>query len=103
MLMWCHGGLVVRSQDRRIPGSKTDSTGNIWPWCTLNLTGQTPSRSCGAEVWRRGDSQVSSSSFDRGSKLGGPCENSCRAASKRDVSKTKRLCSSDTIPMGGTN
>ncbi|GBN43514.1 hypothetical protein AVEN_9096-1 [Araneus ventricosus] len=49
---------------------------------------QTPSRWCGAEVWRGMLAQVSSSSSDRGSKLGGPSHDSPRVASKRDDNVT---------------
>ncbi|GBO35475.1 hypothetical protein AVEN_60485-1, partial [Araneus ventricosus] len=81
-------GLVIRSRprDRRVAGSKPDSTED--PPCMGTIarqiirSGQTSSRWCSAEVWRGVPARVSSSSSDRGSKLRGPFLNSPRVASK---------------------
>ncbi|GBN69777.1 hypothetical protein AVEN_147249-1 [Araneus ventricosus] len=56
------GGLVLRSRprDRRAAGSKPDSTEDspcMGPAARqITRSGQTPSRWCGAEVWRGGAS-----------------------------------------------
>ncbi|GBN94213.1 hypothetical protein AVEN_116142-1 [Araneus ventricosus] len=87
-------GLVVRSRlwDRRVPGSKLDSTeDHRHVWGLLHI------KSCVVAkrppvglVWKLGEgvsAQVSSS--DRISKLRGPPQNRPRVASKRDVNITK--------------
>ncbi|GBL72729.1 hypothetical protein AVEN_127962-1 [Araneus ventricosus] len=64
--------LVVRSRNRRIPGSKPDSTEDLpymWDWCTLSLTSRVKSPPPGVErEFRDGVSdQASSSSSDQSS------------------------------------
>ncbi|GBL78722.1 hypothetical protein AVEN_79155-1 [Araneus ventricosus] len=85
------GGLVVRSRplDRRVAGSKPDSTA----WGLLHANSHAMAKRPPAGVaWKLGEgapAQASSSSSDRGSKLRDPSQNSNRVASKRDVNKTK--------------
>ncbi|GBN52782.1 hypothetical protein AVEN_74879-1 [Araneus ventricosus] len=84
------GGLVVRSrpQDWRVAGSL-----KFRPvWGLLHAKSYVVSKRPAIGVARKfGEgvpAQVSSSSSDRGSKLRGPCLNSPRVASKRDVNIT---------------
>ncbi|GBL92565.1 hypothetical protein AVEN_123752-1 [Araneus ventricosus] len=79
-----------------VPGSKPDSIEGppcMWVWYTLNHPYGAKYSPVGVvRKLRYGvPAQVSSSSSDRDSKLRGPSQNSPRAASKRDVNKTKLL------------
>ncbi|GBM69915.1 hypothetical protein AVEN_96430-1, partial [Araneus ventricosus] len=86
------GGQVVMSlpQDRRIPGSKADSTEDS-PckriWCKLDLTSCVKHPPAGV-VRKLGEGSASSDvvlSYNRDSNLQGFSQNSPRVASKRDV------------------
>ncbi|GBN28263.1 hypothetical protein AVEN_235231-1 [Araneus ventricosus] len=83
-----------RSQDRRVPGSKPDSTKEPpfkRVWCMLNPSGPNVLLLvwCGAEAWRGGPAQVSSSSSDHSSKLHGLSQKSTHVDSKWDINMPK--------------
>ncbi|GBM77695.1 hypothetical protein AVEN_184516-1 [Araneus ventricosus] len=85
---------MIRSRlwDRRVSGSKPDSTED--PPCLglLYVKSYVVAKHPPIGVaWKFGEgvAQVSSSSSDSGSKLRVPSQNSPRAASKRDVNTTK--------------
>ncbi|GBM84385.1 hypothetical protein AVEN_28709-1 [Araneus ventricosus] len=81
------GGLVVRSRDRRVAGSKPGSTED--PPCVgpakSYVAAKCPPFGVARKFGKGVPAQVSSWSSDRGSKVQGPSLNSPRVASKRDV------------------